>query len=191
MPGRESVNNPAGLNWLARGKAQAARSLAAGIMAGTLGCKSDIFPNTRIVLSAKINSAGLADRSDTVAVLPRSAGTPGGYPAHLPRAQPRFPRLRRTSNLLNLTRAYLRQVRPSNMPRTGRGGGHPAAGLRRFGCFRGMRRLAAVFAAGEQHLQRRHHHKQQDRADEHAAHHDDGERALHLAADGGRESGRE
>ena len=40
-------------------------------------------------------------------------------------------------------------------------------------------------AAGKQRLQRGHDHEQHDRPDEHSPHHDDGERALHLAADGG------
>src|SRR6266446_7954240 len=53
------------------------------------------------------------------------------------------------------------------------------------------RLAAAAPPVQEQGLQRRHHHQEQNRTDQHAADHHGGERALHLAADSGRDRGRE
>ncbi len=57
--------------------------------------------------------------------------------------------------------------------------------LHRFGFFIRPFGFRIASAAGKQRLQRGHDHEQHDRPDEHSPHHDDGERALHLAADGG------
>src|SRR5580704_18048355 len=48
-----------------------------------------------------------------------------------------------------------------------------------------------LVTAEDQQPDRRHHHQQHDRSNEHAAHHHGSKRSLHLAADGGGESGGE